>query len=167
MTTQPTIVLGIDPGFAIVGWGVIEIAGKEKTVKGLGVIRTATSQSFPARLETLFQETQELIARFQPTVVGIEQIYFYQNITTGINVAQARGVLVLAAQLAHLSILDPTPLQVKNTITGFGRATKTQIQEMVCRELRLKEKPTPDDCTDALAIALTTDILHRSSLYAR
>lgn len=167
MNTPPTIILGLDPGFAIVGYGVIEIVGRKKTAKGYGVIRTATSQSFPARLETLFQETQELIARFKPDVVGIEQIYFYQNVTTGINVAHARGVLVLACQKAHVPIYDPTPLQVKNTITGFGRATKQQIQTMVCAELGLKEKPNPDDCTDALAIALTTDTLHRTSAYAR
>lgn len=148
-------ILGIDPGTGILGFGVIEAGkGKAKLVDA-GVIRTSAKEDDAARLQTIFEEITDIIVQSQPAVMAIEKLYFAQNVTTAMTVSQARGVVLLAGQQAGLDIYEYTPLQIKQALTGYGRAEKKQIQEMVRVILKLKEIPKPDDCADALACALT------------
>jgi crossover junction endodeoxyribonuclease RuvC len=148
-------ILGIDPGTGIMGFGVIEAdkSGKVKLIDG-GVIRTKTHQPLDERLIEIYRHLASEIARTKPTVMAIEQLFFAQNVTTAISVSHARGVAMLAGKLAGLEIAEYTPLQIKQALTGYGRADKKQIQEMVRVLLGLKEVPKPDDCADALATAI-------------
>lgn len=148
-------ILGIDPGTGIVGFGVIDVVGQKKTMIDAGVIRTPAHQPLEERLLTIYDEMSEIISINKPEVVAIEQLFFGRNVTTAISVSHARGVIVLAAQQAGLKIVDYTPPQIKQALTGTGRADKKQVQEMVMLLLKLKEVPQPDDCADALAAALT------------
>ena len=149
------IILGIDPGFAIVGWGVIEFnANKHKPV-AFGAITTRAHTDFNLRLKQIYDDTVELIEKSKPDAVSIEKLFFTTNVTTGIQVAQARGVILLAAQQAGVPVYEYTPLQVKTAVTGYGKARKAQVMEMTRRLLHLKEVPKPDDTADALAIAIT------------
>ncbi len=148
-------ILGIDPGTGILGFGVIEVQkGQSKLVDG-GVIRTPVKEDDAIRLQTIFDEISDIIASTRPQEMAVEKLYFAQNVTTAMTVAQARGVVLLAGQQAGLKIFEYTPLQIKQALTGYGRADKKQIQEMVRVILKLDEVPKPDDCADALACALT------------
>ena len=148
-------ILGIDPGTGILGFGVIEASksGKSALVDG-GVIRTPVKEGDAIRLQTIFDELTDIINDTKPTHMAVEKLFFVQNITTGITVAQARGVVLLCGRQAGLEISEYTPLQIKQALTGYGRAEKKQIQEMVRVVLGLKEIPKPDDCADALAVAI-------------
>jgi crossover junction endodeoxyribonuclease RuvC len=155
-------ILGIDPGTGIMGFGVIEAdkSGKVKLIDG-GVIRTKIHQPLDERLMEIYRHLASEIARTKPTVMAIEQLFFAQNVTTAISVSHARGVAMLAGKLAGLEITEYTPLQIKQALTGYGRADKKQMQEMVRVLLGLKEVPKPDDCADALATAITHSMTAR------
>jgi crossover junction endodeoxyribonuclease RuvC len=148
-------ILGIDPGTGILGFGVIDFErGKAKLVDA-GVIRTPVKEDDAVRLQTIFEELTDIIATNKPTEMSVEKLFFAQNVTTAMTVAQARGVVLLAGKQAGLEIHEYTPQQIKQALTGYGRADKKQIQEMVRVILNLKEVPKPDDCADALAAAIT------------
>jgi crossover junction endodeoxyribonuclease RuvC len=148
-------ILGIDPGTGILGFGIIELAGRNPAMVDAGVIRTPVKEDDAVRLETIFTELSDIIARTKPQVMSVEKLFFARNVTTAMTVAQARGVVLLCGRQAGLPIFEYTPMQIKQSVTGYGRADKKQIQEMVRVLLRLKEVPKPDDCADALAAALT------------
>ncbi|MBE6729936.1 MAG: crossover junction endodeoxyribonuclease RuvC [Ruminococcaceae bacterium] len=147
-------ILGIDPGYALIGYGVISYdLGKFKTIN-FGAITTTPDLSFSKRLEVIYRDMNQLINEFKPDALSIEKLYFNTNTTTAIDVAQARGVIVLAAQMNSVPIYEYTPLQVKTAVTGFGRAEKHQVMEMTRSLLGLNKVPKPDDTADALAIAI-------------
>lgn len=148
-------ILGIDPGTGILGFGVIEIDSKNKAhLIDAGVIRTPVHEDTSVRLLTIYDELTSLIKELKPEVMSVEKLFFAQNVTTAMTVAQARGVVLLCGQQHGLELHEYTPLQIKQAITGYGRADKKQMQEMVRVILGLKETPKPDDCADALAAAL-------------
>jgi crossover junction endodeoxyribonuclease RuvC len=147
-------IIGIDPGTGILGFGIIEVQGQKNLLVDAGVIRTPVKEDDAIRLATIFEELTDIIAQSKPTEMAVEKLFFAQNVTTAMTVAQARGVVLLAGQQAGLKISEYTPLQIKQSLTGYGRAEKKQVQEMVRVLLGLKEVPKPDDCADALAAAL-------------
>jgi len=149
-------IIGIDPGTGIMGFGIIEADknGKCVLVDG-GVIRTPAKEDDAERLGIIFEEICDIIAETKPTEMAVEKLFFAQNVTTAITVAQARGVAIVAGKQAGLKIAEYTPLQIKQALTGYGRAEKKQMQEMVRVILGLKDVPQPDDCADALACAIT------------
>jgi len=147
-------VLGIDPGTATTGYGIVDSKGSRLRYIAHGAITTPAGQQFSTRLKTIFEEVTRLIEKHAPDAVAIEKIYFSQNVTTGIAVAQARGVIALAAELAGKPIGEFSPLEVKNAVVGYGKATKQQVQEMVKILLTLEARPKPDDAADALALAI-------------
>lgn len=148
-------ILGIDPGTGILGFGVIDVTkpGKATLVDG-GVIRTPVKQEDSLRLKTIYEELTEIIELHKPDVMSVEKLFFAQNVTTAMSVAQARGVVLLCGVQNGLTLFEYTPLQIKQAITGYGRADKKQMQEMVRIILNLNEVPKPDDCADALAAAI-------------
>ena len=146
-------ILGIDPGYNIIGYGIIETNGCK--VVDYGVITTPKNMSISNRLHTIFQAAQELMETFKPDEVALEELFFNTNITTGIAVAEARGVIICTAVQESGNLFEYTPIQVKRAITGNGRAEKKQVQYMTKMMLNLKKDPKPDDAADALAIALT------------
>ncbi len=146
------IVLGIDPGYAIVGYGVLDTNGMKP--KAYGVIRTEAGIPIEDRLAEIFDNMTELLRTFRPDHVAIEKLYFNTNEKTAINVSQARGVIILACVKCGVKVYEYTPLQVKMSVVGYGRAEKNQIMDMTKRLLGLKKIPRPDDAADALAIAL-------------
>lgn len=149
-------VIGFDPGLAIVGYGIMDYDDfSHKTLVDYGVITTPKDESFPTRLALIYKSVTELIEKFKPDEIAAEELFFNTNITTGINVSHARGVLLLAAVHHCGNLFEYTPLQIKQAMTGYGRADKKQIQEMVRIYLDLEKKPRPDDAADALAVALT------------
>lgn len=148
-------IIGIDPGTGILGFGVIETDGSKHQLVDAGVIRTPVKEDDGVRLQTIYEEISDIIAETKPSEMVIEKLFFAQNVTTAMTVAQARGVVLLAGMQAGLKIHEYTPLQIKQSLTGYGRAEKKQVQEMVRVLLSLKEVPQPDDCADALAAALT------------
>jgi len=147
-------IIGIDPGTGILGFGVIDAVGQDRVMVDAGVITTKPHQPLDERLLEIYDSIQEIIQDTKPEMMVIEKLFFAQNVTTAISVSHARGVVMLAGKQAGMPILELTPLQIKNSITGYGRATKNQIQEMVKTMLKLSEIPKPDDCADALAAAL-------------
>lgn len=147
-------ILGIDPGYAIVGFGVIDVNNYQTTVVDYGVITTPKEQRMPERLHHTYKCLKEVIATYKPDVVAIEELFFFKNLTTAIPVAQARGVIVLACKESGVDIFEYTPLQIKQALTGNGRAEKKQIQYMVKVLLNLQQIPKPDDAADALAVAI-------------
>ena len=147
-------VLGIDPGTARCGYGVIDYRDKRLTVLTYGVIETTPAQPHGERLKCVYQGVCRLLARFQPQALGLEQLFFNKNVRTAMAVGQARGVVVLAAAQLNVPLLEFTPLQVKQAVVGYGRASKAQVIWMTQRLLALKEAPTPDDAADALAIGI-------------
>ncbi|HQL11679.1 MAG TPA: crossover junction endodeoxyribonuclease RuvC [bacterium] len=149
------IIMGIDPGFAITGYGVIEKTRDKNKIIDYGIIQTSSSEQFCNRIKTNHEELNKLIKKFKPDIFAIEELFFAQNTKTAINVAQSRGVLILTAIQNNLEIYEFTPLQIKQAMTGYGRATKKQIQEMTKLFLNLKKIPKPDDAADALAVAIT------------
>lgn len=148
-------ILGIDPGTGILGFGVIDASSsnKVKLVDG-GVIRTPVKQADSLRLETIYDELMEIIKEHKPDSMSVEKLFFAQNVTTAMTVSQARGVVLLAGVKSGLALFEYTPLQIKQALTGYGRADKKQIQEMVKIILGLDHIPQPDDCADALAAAI-------------
>ena len=148
-------ILGIDPGTGILGFGVIDIQGHTTQLVDAGVIRTPIKEDDAVRLETIYEELTDIIAASKPTVMSVEKLFFARNVTTAMTVAQARGVVLLCGRQAGMEIFEYTPLQIKQSITGYGKAEKKQIQEMVRVLLKLDTIPKPDDCADALAAALT------------
>lgn len=148
-------IIGIDPGTGILGFGVIESDGLKHQLVDAGVIRTPVKEDDGVRLQTIYDEICDIIAETKPVEMAIEKLFFAQNVTTAMTVAQARGVVLLAAMQSGLKITEYTPLQIKQSLTGYGRAEKKQMQEMVRVLLGLKDIPQPDDCADALAAALT------------
>lgn len=148
-------ILGIDPGTGILGFGVIEIDAKNKAhLVDAGVIRTPVNEDTSVRLLTIYDELTSLIKELKPQAMSVEKLFFAQNVTTAMTVAQARGVVLLCGQQHKLELAEYTPLQIKQALTGYGRADKKQMQEMVKVILGLHEVPKPDDCADALAAAL-------------
>jgi crossover junction endodeoxyribonuclease RuvC len=147
-------ILGIDPGTGILGFGIIEAANNSMRLVEAGVIRTPVHEDDAIRLQTIFEELTDIIVATKPVVMSVEKLFFAQNVTTAMTVAQARGVVLLCGQQAGLGIFEYTPLQIKQALTGYGRADKKQIQEMVRVLLQLKVQPKPDDCADALAAAI-------------
>lgn len=148
------IVLGVDPGLAITGFGVVRVENNRQVVLGYGAIRTPAGDSTARRLETIYRELSKLIAEFSPSCLAVEELFFNKNVTTALAVGQARGVAILAGSHAGLPIFEYTPLQVKTAVTGYGRAAKEQVAYMVCMLLGLDKAPEPDDVTDALAICV-------------
>ncbi len=148
-------ILGIDPGTGILGFGVIDVQGSKVQLVDAGVIRTPAHEDDAVRLQTIYEELTDIIVDTKPTHMAVERLFFARNVTTAMTVAQARGVVLLAGKLAGLELSEYTPLQIKMAITGYGRADKKQIQEMVRIQLGLTEVPKPDDCAEALAAALT------------
>jgi len=149
------IVIGIDPGLARVGYGVIEVRNRNPVPICYGCIGTSgKDQSTPGRLLQVYNEVTALIDKYQPAQIAVEKLFFTKNITSGMSVSEARGVILLLAEQRKIPVTEYTPNQVKQAITGSGRADKRQMQEMITRLLRLQEIPRPDDAADALSIAL-------------
>jgi crossover junction endodeoxyribonuclease RuvC len=154
-------ILGIDPGTGILGFGIIEYGQGKAQLVDAGVIRTPAKQDDAIRLATIYEELTDIIVETKPKVMSVEKLFFAQNVTTAMTVAQARGVVLLCGQQAGLTIFEYTPLQIKQALTGYGRADKKQMQEMVRVILQLKEQPKPDDCADALAAAICHSMTSR------
>ena len=147
-------ILGIDPGYGITGFGLIEGERGSFRMVSCGAITTPAGMPFPARLEIIYRDMQQLLEATRPEAVAIEELFFGQNVTTGIGVAQSRGVILLAIQQAGLPIAQYKPAQVKQAVVGYGNATKHQVMDMTKRLLHLSAPPKPDDAADAVAIAL-------------
>lgn len=147
-------ILGIDPGTAITGFGIIDKNGMKLNYVTYGVIRTSKDQPLAERLSTIHKELSDLIAEYKPQALAVELLYFATNVKTAMAVSQARGIVLLCGFNAHLSIAEYTPLQIKQALTNYGRAEKPQIQAMVKTILKLDSIPNPDDAADALAIAI-------------
>ena len=147
-------ILGIDPGYAIVGFGVLEAQRGQARLVRCGAINTPAGVPMPQRLVQIQEDLETLIHQFAPDVMAIEELFFNTNVTTGIGVAQARGVLLLAAERHGVPIYEYTPSQVKQAVVGYGKAEKRQVMDMTKRLLNLKAVPKPDDAADAVAIAL-------------
>ncbi len=159
-------ILGIDPGIATIGFGVVDSEAGKQCLVQCGVITTPAHTSLSSRLAQIYDDLTELIAMFKPDAVSVEELFFNTNITTGIAVAHGRGVILLACQKAGVGIYEYTPLQVKQAVVGYGRAEKKQVMEMVKRICQLPAAPRPDDAADAVALALcharsTTSLLYR------
>src|SRR5918992_4582313 len=148
-------ILGIDPGTATMGWGVIRQEGSRLRYVQHGAITTPSDWPMPRRLGRLFDGVTQIVEGYGPDTVAVEELFFNTNVTTAITVGQARGVAILAAYRAGIEVAEYTPLQVKQAITSYGRADKRQVQEMVRSLLNLREIPRPDDAADGLAIAIT------------
>ncbi|MCL6516504.1 crossover junction endodeoxyribonuclease RuvC [Alicyclobacillus sp.] len=147
-------ILGIDPGLARMGYGVVDSDGIRLRPVAYGCIETPAHTPLPERLKTLYEAVQEVIRRHRPVAAAVEQLFFYRNTTTAFAVGQARGVAILAAVQAGLELAEYTPMQVKQAVSGYGKADKGQVQEMVRILLALPARPTPDDTADALAVAI-------------
>ncbi len=147
-------IIGIDPGYAIVGYGIVDKIGNSYKPVHYGCIKTSAKTEMPSRLLQIHRELEELLLEYKPSTASIEQLFFNNNAKTALLVGQARGVAMLSCVARGVSIYEYTPLQVKQALVGYGRAEKTQVQEMVKRILHLKEVPHPDDTADALAVAI-------------
>lgn len=158
-------ILGIDPGIATVGFGVVESENNRFRLITCGVISTPAHTSLSSRLEQLYDDMQKLLDTFQPDAVSVEELFFNTNITTGISVAHGRGVILLACQKAGVAIHEYTPLQVKQSVVGYGRAEKSQVMDMVRRLCNLNAVPKPDDAADAVALAICHGRSATSLLY--
>lgn len=148
-------IIGIDPGYAIVGYGVLDYNHGSFSVTGFGAITTPAEMRFEARLRSIYLDMVKILEHYQPDEMGIEKLFFNSNQKTAIDVAQARGVTLLPAIMKNIPIYEYTPLQVKSSIVGYGRAEKSQVQEMTKNMLHLAEIIKPDDTADAVAIAIT------------
>lgn len=163
------VILGIDPGTGICGFGVIKVAENQGTLRGkvamldTGVIATPAHTPLPERLEDIYDSLNEIIDTWHPDMVSIEKLFFSKNITTGISVAEARGICILVAKQHNLPIYEYTPNEIKKTLTGYGAADKKQMQEMVRLHLHLNDVPKPDDAADALAAAITHTMMYQPS----
>ncbi len=148
------VILGIDPGLAIIGWGVIKFDGFRFQTLGYGSIQTPAGIPTEERLSMIYDGMHQIVDKYQPDEMAVEELFFNTNITTGIRVAEARGVILLSARQKGIRIAEYTPLQVKQSVVGFGRAEKKQVITMVTMLLNLPKPPKPDDTADALAIAI-------------
>ena len=148
------LVFGIDPGYAIVGWGIVDITAGRLTPVAYGAVTTEAGEEFPKRLLKIQEKISYLLSKYKPQAVSIEKLYFNTNTTTAIDVAQARGVIVCEAARQKIDVFEYTPIQVKAAVVGYGQAEKKQVMEMTRQLLKLKEIPKPDDTADALAIAI-------------
>lgn len=148
------LILGIDPGYAIVGFGVVEAQGARQRLVSCGAINTPAGVRLSARLLQIAADLEELIGKFKPDALAIEELFFNNNVTTGIGVAQARGVIIMTAERMGLPIFEYNPSQVKQAVVGYGKAEKRQVMDMTKRLLGLSAVPKPDDAADAVAIAL-------------
>ncbi|HWI50534.1 MAG TPA: crossover junction endodeoxyribonuclease RuvC [Symbiobacteriaceae bacterium] len=158
-------VLGIDPGTALMGFGVVEFAGSKEKAVTYGALKTAKDMLPEKRLQSLYRGVVDLMLEFKPEMLAVEELFFGRNVTTAIHVGQARGVVLLAAADNGIPVMEFTPMQVKMAVTGYGRADKAQVQSMVKMLLGLTETPKPDDVADALAVAIAA--LHGSNLAQR
>ena len=147
-------ILGIDPGYGITGFGVVDTERGQSRLVTCGAITTPAGMDFSARLEIIYEDMRSLLEKAKPDAVAIEELFFGQNVTTGIGVAQSRGVILLAIRQAGLEVTAYKPSQVKQAVVGYGNATKRQVQDMTKRLLGLEKMPKPDDAADAIAIAL-------------
>lgn len=147
-------ILGIDPGLATVGFSIVDVEKNKMRLVTCGVISTPAHTSLSSRLDRIFEDMNDLISSFSPDVMSIEELFFNTNITTGIAVAHARGVILLSAYRAGVQVFEYTPLQVKQAVVGYGRAEKNQVIDMVRRILALPAAPKPDDAADAVALAI-------------
>lgn len=147
-------IIGIDPGYAIVGFGIVDYTGNKFTTIDYGAITTAAGTEFCNRLKTIYDDLNYVIDKYKPDQMAIERLYFTTNQKTAIEVAEARGVLMLAATNNNIPIAEYTPLQVKQAVVGYGKAQKMQVMQMTRQILALKELPKPDDAADALAVAI-------------
>jgi len=159
-------ILGIDPGIATIGFGIVETDGRRHQLVKCGVITTPAHTSLSSRLEQIYDDVLAVIDMFKPDVVSIEELFFNTNLTTGIAVAHGRGVILLACRKAGVKVYEYTPLQVKQSVVGYGRAEKKQVMDMVKRICNLPSAPKPDDAADAVALALcharsATSLLYR------
>ena len=148
------IILGIDPGYAITGYGIIEYVGNHFKLISSGAIETKKGVPFPKRIQKIYDDMMSLIEEFKPDAIAVEELFFNTNITTGIQVAHGRGAVLIAASKTDTPIFEYTPLQIKQGLTGYGRADKKQIQAMVKAILNLNNIPKLDDTTDAIAVAI-------------
>ena len=148
------IILGIDPGLAIVGWGIIEYKGNKFSTIAYGSIQTPSTMKTEDRLVEIFRSLNDLIEKYKPDCMAVEELFWNTNQTTGIRVSEARGVILLCAARKGIPIYEYTPLQVKQAVVGYGRAEKKQVISMVTMILKLEKPPKPDDTADALAIAV-------------
>lgn len=156
-------ILGIDPGYAIVGVGVVEYEGNKFKVVDYGAITTDAGEDMFDRLKKIYDEAEAIIERLKPDAMAIEELFFNSNQKTAINVAQARGVLILAAKNKNIPVFEYTPLQVKQAVVGYGRADKVQVQQMTKAILNLEKIPKPDDTADALALTICHAHSYRSA----
>lgn len=147
-------ILGIDPGYATIGFGIVEADGGTIRLKQYGTINTPAGMEFPQRLATIYRDMNELMEAFRPDVMVVEELFFGNNVTTGIGVAHGRGVILLSAAERNIPIIEYKPSQVKQAVVGYGNAEKKQVMEMTRRLLNLDKIPRPDDAADAIAIAL-------------
>ena len=147
-------ILGIDPGYGITGFGLVEAQTGKTALLRCGAITTPAHTDFSARLEMIYEDMRQLLEVAKPDAVAIEELFFGQNVTTGIGVAQSRGVILLAVRQAGVPVYSYKPMQVKQAVVGYGNATKHQVQDMTKRILGLEALPKPDDAADAIAIAL-------------
>ncbi len=154
-------IIGIDPGTGILGFGVVDVTAKGTQLVTAGVIRTPPHTPLDERLEEIYDGLTEIIAETKPAVMSIEKLFFARNVTTAMSVSHARGVAMLAGRKARLPIAEYTPMQIKQSLTGYGKADKKQVQEMVRLQLKLVEVPKPDDAADALAAAITHQMMSR------
>ena len=159
------LALGIDPGTAICGYGFVESNGSRLIAHEYGAITTSAKARPEDRLAKIYDELDMLIKKYKPDVMGVEQLFFNRNVTTAIPVGQTRGVVLLAAAKNGLELVERTPLQVKQSVTGYGKATKEQVIYMVTKLLNLPEPPKPDDVADALAVAICTSHVLNSFTY--
>jgi crossover junction endodeoxyribonuclease RuvC len=160
------IILGIDPGYATIGYGVIEYQRGRFRVLDYGAVTTPAGLDFPSRLQIIYEGITELCERFKPDCMSVEELFFNTNITTGIQVGHARGVILLAGHQKGVEMFEYTPLQVKQSVVGYGRAEKRQVMEMTKMFLNLDKIPRPDDAADALALAICHAHSSGSSLYS-
>ena len=147
-------ILGIDPGFAITGYSVIDYIGNKFKLLTSGAVLTNAGESFPLRLEKIYRDLTDIIKEYKPDDMSIEELFFNNNAKTAINVAQARGVILMTARINALDIFEYTPLQIKQAVTGYGRADKIQVQKMVKTILKVDTLPKLDDITDSMAMAI-------------
>lgn len=148
------LILGIDPGFAITGYSIIEYKGNKFGLLDNGAIKTDSKMSFPLRLTKIYDELNLIINKYKPDAISVEELFFNQNVKTAINVAQARGVVLIVGCKNNIPTFEYTPLQVKQAVTGYGRADKTQVQKMVKSILKVEEIPKLDDITDSMAVGI-------------
>jgi crossover junction endodeoxyribonuclease RuvC len=154
-------IIGIDPGTGILGFGVIDVHDGKTTMVDAGVIKTPAHTPLDERLEDIFDSLTDIIADTKPDMMSIEKLFFARNVTTAMSVSHARGVAMLTGRKARMPIHEYTPMQIKQTLTGYGKADKKQVQEMVRLHLGLRDVPKPDDCADALAAAITHYMMQR------